>query len=72
MKEHQRYYKKDIEIIGVISLTSKFTTLRVEERTIKKWRELENWVYKRNDRFIIPEDVKQITITVQKDYIFNI
>lgn len=72
MKEHKRAYKKDIEILGVIALTSKYTTLRVESKMIEKWKTFENWVYKRNDRFIIPEDVKQITITVRKDYIFNI
>ena len=39
---------------------------------IEKWKTFENWIYKRNDRFIIPETVKQIVITVRKDYVFNI
>ena len=72
MKEHKRSYKEDIEILGIIPLTSRFTTLRVEERTIEKWKTFDGWIYKRNDRFIIPEDVQQITITVRKDYVFNI
>lgn len=72
MKEHKRYYKEDITILGLIPLTSKYTTLRVEKKMIDLWKTFEGWIYKRNDRFIIPEEVKQITITVRKDYIFNI
>ena len=72
IKEHKRYYKKDIQVIGIIPLTSKYTTLRVEKKMIEKWKTFEDWIYKRNDRFIIPESVKQIIITVRKDYVFNI
>lgn len=72
MKEHKRNYKEDIEIIGIIPLKSKYTTLRVEKKMIDLWKTFEGWIYKRNDRFIIPEEVHQITITVRKDYIFNI
>lgn len=72
MREHERYYQKDVVILGIIPLTSKYTTLRVEQKTIDKWKTFENWEYLRNDRFIIPEDVHQVTITVRKDYVFNI
>ena len=68
MKEHKRAYKKDIEILGIIALTSKYTTLRVEQRMIEKWKTFDGWTYKRNDRFIIPEDVQEVVITVRKDY----
>ena len=72
MKEHQKYYKKDIAILGVIPLTSKYTTLRVESKMIELWKTFEGWQYLRNDRFIIPEDVHEIKITVRKDYIISI
>lgn len=68
MKEHKRSYKEDIEILGIIPLTSRFTTLRVEQRMIEKWKTFDGWTYKRNDRFIIPGDVQEVVITVRKDY----
>lgn len=69
MKEHKRYYKKDVEVLGVITVTSEYTTLRVEKQTKELWREIHpDWEYKRNDRFIIPEDVKEIEIKVRKTY----
>lgn len=70
MGEHKRYYKKDITVLGVISVTSEYTTLRVEKQTKEKWKQNKDWVYMRNDRFIIPEDVKEITIKIRKEYKF--
>ena len=72
MSEHKRTYQKDIEILGTIAVTSKYTTLRVEENMISEWKNKKGWVYKRNDRFIIPEDVQSISIKVRKEYIINL
>ena len=33
MNEHKRYYKEDVTILGVIPVTSEYTTLRVEKQT---------------------------------------
>ena len=67
MKEHKRYYKQDVEVLGTIEVTSEFTTLRVEKLTKQDWRENHpDWQYLRNDRFIIPEDVTEIEIKVRK------
>lgn len=68
MGEHRRTYKTDVEILGVIPVTSKYTTLRVEENMISEWKQNEGWIYKRNDRFIIPEDVTSVKIKVRKEY----
>ena len=70
MSEHKRSYKKDIEVLGVIAVTSKYTTLRVEEQTIEKWKMNEGWEYHRNDRFTIPPEVTEVTIKVKKEYKF--
>ena len=73
MKEHKRYYKKDIEVLGVIPVTSEYTTLRVEKQTKEKWRaEFPEWEYKRNDRFIIPQEVTEVEIKVRKIYRFAV
>ena len=70
MKEHKRSYKKDITILGIIPVTSRYTTLRVEDRTIEEWKKNPNWVYHRNDRFTIPPDVTEVVIKVKKEYRF--
>lgn len=72
MKEHEKYYQKNVNVLGVIPLTSKYTTLRVEKKMIDLWKTFSGWQYLRNDRFIIPEDVKEIIITVRKNYVFSI
>ena len=72
MKEHEKYYKTNVSVLGVIPLTSRYTTLRVEQKMIDLWKTFPDWEYLRNDRFIIPEDVHQVVITVRKDYIINI
>lgn len=73
MKEHKRYYKQEVEVLGTIAVTSEFTTLRVEKLTKQDWRENHpDWQYLRNDRFIIPEDVKEIEIKVRKIYKFAV
>ena len=73
MKEHKRYYKQDVEVLGTIAVTSEFTTLRVEKLTKQEWQEKHpDWEYLRNDRFIIPEGVKEIEIKVRKTYKFAV
>lgn len=74
MKEHLRYYKYEynIEILWISPTYSKYTTLRIEDRMKNWWIEQTQWEYIRNDRFIIPDDVKEIIITVRKDYIIQI
>ena len=61
MKEHQKYYNTTI-----------WTTLRIEDKMKQFWIEknLGEWI--RNDRFLIDKEVKNITITVRKDYTFEI
>ena len=74
MKEHLRAYKYefDIEILWFSPHYSKYTTLRIEDRMKEWWIEQTEWEYIRNDRFIIPDTVKEIIITVRKDYIIRI
>jgi hypothetical protein len=73
MTEHCKSYKTDeIYILWISPLLSKYTAQRIEKRTIREWQEKEGWEYKRNDRFIIPDDVKELTIKIKKEYTFSI
>lgn len=74
MKEHLRYYKfqYDIEVLWISPRYSKYTTLRIEDRMKRWWIEKGEWEYIRNDRFIIPDHVKEVVVTVRKDYIIQI
>lgn len=68
MTQHQRYYKKPVEVLWVSPAYSKYTTLRVEDRTINIWKELEGFEYIRNDRFIIDPSIHKVTIKVRKEW----
>ena len=68
MRQHELYYKKPIKLIWVSPAYSKYTTLRVEEQTINRWRELEGFKYIRNDRFIISPEIHQVKIKVKKEW----
>lgn len=68
MKEHLRNYGEDLYVLWISPAYSKWTTVRVEDRQKKWWREQGGWQYLRNDRFVIPEGVKEITITVRKEW----
>lgn len=68
MREHSRNYKKPIEVLWVSPAYSKWTTLRVEERTIEQWRTLDGFEYVRNDRFVINPDIRSVTIKVRKEW----
>ena len=73
MKEHEDYYKADITILWFSpALSSKYTTLRVEDRMKDIWKKLEDWTYQRNDRFKIPNNVNTITIKIKKEYLIEI
>ena len=68
MKEHLRYYKEDIYIYWFSYAYSKYTTLRVEDRTKEKWKRRKDFFYKQNDRFYIEDSVKSITIQVKNNF----
>ena len=68
MKQHETYYKKDITVIWYKKVTSKYTTLRVEDENKDFWLANTNWKYKRNDRFIIPELITEVVVKIRKKY----
>lgn len=78
MKEHSRNYgtddqKEDIAIIWFKKVKSKWTTLRIEEETKTKWIENEpTWEYIRNDRFVLPNLINQVSIKIRKNYSVNL
>ena len=72
MKEHLKYYDTDIVIEWISKDYRHFTTLRVEENMKELWKQNADWEYMKNDRFIIPEDEKEIVIKVRKEYMFYI
>lgn len=47
---------------------SKYNTLRIEDRTKEKLKEIYPNTYCRNDRFIFNEKPKAVTVTVRKTY----
>lgn len=68
MTQHERYYQKPVTVLWISSLYSKYTTLRVEECTIEKWKQMEGFRYIRNDRFIIDPSIRKISIKVRKEW----
>ena len=74
MKEHLRYYKYefDIEVYWFSPCLSKYTTLRIEDRTKLLWQTFQDWEYIRNDRFLLPQEIKEVTIKIRKNYIIQI
>ena len=72
MKEHERNYKKTVKVLWKSPPYSKYTTLRVEDKTIAQWKEEGIFHYIRNDRFIIPENITEIKIKVRKEYVVSI
>ena len=64
-KELLRAYKYqfDITILWLSPVLAKSTTLIIEDRQKKWWKEFTNWQYVPTDRFIIPSDVNEIIIT---------
>ena len=73
MMEHERAYKKPVNVIWLSPpLSSKWTTLKVEEKMKEDWIAGKPWEYLRNDRFKIPEDVKEVVIRIKKEYVIPI
>lgn len=68
MLEHCKYYDKKINVLWFSPCYSKYTTLRIEDKMKAWWQEFTSWEYVTNDRFIIPPEVGEITITVKKEY----
>ena len=69
MMEHAKYFQKEIHVLWFSPQLSKYTTLRIEDRQKNFWIENKpDWQYLENDRFIIPEDVHDIAITIKKNY----
>ena len=56
--------------LQISNYSSEYTTLRVEKNTKEMWKQNKDWIYLRNDRFIIPENVTEITIKIRKEYKF--
>lgn len=70
MKELLRAYKYqfDITILWLSPVLAKSTTLIIEDKQKKWWKDFTNWQYIPTDRFIIPSDVTEIIITIKKEY----
>lgn len=72
MREHAKYYNKPIYILWFSPTYSKYTTLRVEDKTKDKWKELKEYQYINNDRFIIDDNINSIEIKVKKTYTISL
>lgn len=73
MMEHERAYQKPVTVIWLSPpLSSKWTTLKVEEKMKEDWIAGKPWEYMRNDRFKIPENVTEVVITIKKNYVIPI
>lgn len=68
MIEHCRYYGEEIYILWVSPNYSKYTTLRVEDRTRESWKEIGGFIYQKNDRFYIDSSIDKVQIKVKKIY----
>lgn len=66
MKEHERYYKKDIYVLWFKPLKSKWTTLMKEEENKEIWKTFTRFEYQRNDRFYIPDYLWGISVKIRK------
>ena len=67
IKEHLRYYKCNLDVLWISPQYSKYTTLRVEDRTKENWKE-QGYIYINNDRFVVPKGTKKVKIKVRKEY----
>lgn len=79
MKEHEKYYanketkeKEDIFVLWFKEVKSKYTTLRVEDENKEDWKGNLNYIYIRNDRFIVPSWVDKINVKIRKNYSVNL
>lgn len=72
MHEHERNYKKPIEVLWISPAYSKYTTLRVEDSIKEQWRALDGFQYIPNDRFVINPSINQVKIKVRKEWMIDI
>ena len=73
MREHLKNYKKNISVIWFKEVTSKYTTLRVEDEMKEYWKKhFPHWQYLRNDRFIIPKQDTEMFVKIRKQYDFTL
>ena len=72
MREHEKYYGKKVVVLWQSPAYSKWTTLRIEDKMKNQWIEEGIFEYLRNDRFLIPEKVKEVMIKVRKEYVVSI
>lgn len=78
-KEHTRNYRRAkqyrlppggiFQMLGYVKL-SKYNTLRYEDRNRQKWKEEGIGEFIRNDRFLLREGIKQVTVKIRKEYSF--
>ena len=68
MTQHESYYKKSVTVLWVSKPYSKYTTLRVEDYTIQKWKQKDGFQYVRNDRFIIDPSIHKVSVKVRKEW----
>lgn len=67
MYEHLGYYEKNITVCWISPRYSKYTTLRVEDRTRQELIDM-GLQFIRNDRFVVPKELKSIDVKVRKIY----
>ena len=67
MIEHTRKYS-NIKLVWVSPLYSTYTAIRVENNFKKYVLKELKWKYQRNDRFILPDNVKSVKVKVRKTY----
>lgn len=71
MNEHRIHYGK-IKVLWFSPVLSKYTAGKVEDNFKDFSRNHLGWEYKRNDRFILPNDVKVVEVQVRKTYIIPV
>ena len=72
MREHEKYYGKKVVVLWQSPAYSKWTTLRIEDKMKNQWIEEGIFEYLRNDRFLIPQKIKEVRIKVRKEYVVSI
>jgi len=74
MYEHlgnKSYDNREITVLFAKPCASKYAAERIEDNVREYLKEL-GFEYKRNDRFIIPEEVDKIIVKVKKEWVVNL
>jgi hypothetical protein len=69
MLQHCRDYKEQIYILWISPIYTKYTILRLEDKTKIKWKRKKAFEHVPNDRFIIPKSYQSVIIKVKKEYL---